>query len=54
MGKRKEAARACATFVYYKPHHVDAKVSMVFHRKNKNLTQEDFEPLHRMPYVRRH
>ena len=52
-GKRKEAAKACATFVYYNPRHVNASVSLVFHKKNKILTEEDFVPHNKLPYVRK-
>ncbi|CAI8019392.1 Prolyl 3-hydroxylase 1 [Geodia barretti] len=49
-GKREEAAKACATFVYYNPRHINASVSLVFHKKNKNLTEEDFIPHNKMTY----
>ena len=52
-GKRQEAAKACATFVYYNPRHINASVSLVFHKKNKNLTEEDFIPHNKMTYVRK-
>jgi leucine proline-enriched proteoglycan (leprecan) len=49
-GKRKEAAKACATFAYYNPRHVDASVSMSFYKRNKDLSEDDLTPLHTMPY----
>lgn len=48
----KEAAKACVTFLYYNPRHTDAKISLSYHKRNKDVTEEDLEPLHTQPYVR--
>lgn len=48
----KEAAKACATFLYYNPRHTDAKISFTYHKRNKDVTEDDLIPLHKLPYVR--
>ena len=48
----KEAAKACATFSYYKPHNTDAEIGVLYYKRNKEVTEEDTTPLHPMPYVR--
>ena len=50
-GRRKEAAKACATFLYYNRHDVDATISMGYYKRNENITEEDLTPFHTLPYV---